>query len=229
MSDRRIEAEDLRRRFANPPRDAAAVPGCPGAETFWKGARRELSREKLGSVLDHVASCPACTVAWRLTREQLAAADGMIVPLTGDSSRASPAGWRRRAWSIWAPVAAAAVLAGIALLVPWRQPEPPAGPVLRTPAEESIRSLVPESDLLPAEQFTLRWSAGPPGSRYAIRVTDQRLNLIAGARALEGAEYTVPAGDLSGLEAGTVILWQVEAVLPDGRRLVSETFTAKLR
>ena len=107
--------------------------------------------------------------------------------------------------------------------------ETPSGPVLRTLAQEPIRSLVTEGAALPADGFTLRWTEGPEGSYHAIRVTDRRLNLLAGARSLDEAAYTVPAEALTGLEAGTVILWQVETVLPDGRRVASETFTVKLR
>ena len=41
-------------------------------------------------------------------------------------------------------------------------------------------------------------------------------------------EFTVPAAALAGLEPGSLVLWQVELILPEGRRIVSETFATRL-
>ena len=83
--------------------------------------------------------------------------------------------------------------------------------------------------MLSVREAVLRWSAGPEGARYDVRVTDTALRAIAGAAALSEPEYQVPLESLADLADGDRILWQVETVLPDGSRSTSETFSARIR
>ena len=100
--------------------------------------------------------------------------------------------------------------------------------MLRTLGDTTIESRLAEGEALAADRFILRWSPGPEGTRYDVRVTDRRLEHLARAVSLERPEYTVSAAVLAGLEPGSVVLWQVEMVLPDGRRFASRTFATRL-
>jgi hypothetical protein len=51
---------------------------------------------------------------------------------------------------------------------------------------------------------------------------------LARARGLTAGEYLVPRGKLAPIPAGGKIVWQVEAVLPDGETVKSQTFLATL-
>jgi hypothetical protein len=214
-------SEDLQRRFTEPPEGASPAGDCPEAETFLDAVRGRLPPRENRDLADHAAICPSCTVAWKLARDY---ADEAGLEIDAEPSRGvSPI---RR----WAPAAAAlaAVVLLAVVLIPWQRETEPTAPVLRTPVQETIESLVPVDARLPAAEFTLRWSPGPQGARYAIRVTDRRLEHLAGAAVLDRPEYTVPEAALSGLEPGSRVLWQVETVLPDGRRIVSATFATEI-
>jgi len=135
-------------------------------------------------------------------------------------------------WRRLAPVAAAAALV-LAAAVPvlLRVPLPvveTGAPVHRTPGEFAIRSLVRDGEKLPSGSFVLRWAGGPDGTRYVVRVTDRHLRPIAGGRALTERRFTVPERSLEGLERGDMVFWQVEAILPDGRQVASDTFTVRI-
>ena len=131
----------------------------------------------------------------------------------------------------WLPAAAAlaAILALVAVVVPWDTVLRPASPGPRSGQHDGIESLVPDGAILPADEFTLRWSPAPEGARYTVRVTDSRLRHVAAGEALVRAEFTVPEEALTGLAAGDIVLWQVEAVLPDGSRVTSRTFSSRLQ
>ena len=53
--------------------------------------------------------------------------------------------------------------------------------------------------------------------------------VLATARDQPKAEYRVPAAALAGLPPGARLLWQVDAVYPDGSRRTSPTFTATVQ
>jgi hypothetical protein len=227
MSERMPPSDDLRRRFLEPPEGAVSEAACPEPERYLRAALGELSAEENRELAEHGAVCPACTLAWKLAGEYaeeaaLKTSDRAEGIAEGRVPRA-----RRRYW-LPAAAALAAALALVAVLAPWPGREGAPAPVLRAIEQEAIESLVPEGSSLPADAFTLRWSGGPEGSRFALRVTDRRLEHLAGASALDAREYTVPPEALAYLEPGTMVLWQVEATLPDGRRLVSETFATRL-
>ena len=122
---------------------------------------------------------------------------------------------------------AASILLVVAVIGTQRQPDVLEAPVLRAPAEEPIKSLLPMDQPLSREQFVLRWR-GPEGASYNIRVSTTALSRLASARGLEESEYQVPGGKLTDLPDGSRILWQVEAVLPGGEILRSRTFKSRL-
>lgn len=210
-----MDLEALRERFLSPPEGSSRAAHCPRPERYLKATLGELPVRENRALADHAATCAACTVTWRLAREYVATAD---LP----SARAS--GIRR--W-LWPAAALAAGMAAVALLGLWQQ-DRPSSPTLRNQGKSEIRSLLAEDRAYPREELVLRWSPGPEGSRYDVRVTDRRLNHVAGGRSLTEPVFPVPGPQLEAIEGGEQVLWQVEMILPDGRRVVSRTFTARL-
>lgn len=219
MSDAPAGYDDLKRLYLSPPPGVAHAPGCPEPDRILAAVLGELSVEENRGLADHAAICPSCTVAWHLARDYAGEA-GMSRP---EPLPAARTGLRRGALA----AAAAAVLIAAALLT-WNRQGPPLEPVLRSGQGDAIESLVPEATALPSSAFILRWSAGPAGCRYNVRVTDPMLNHLAGARALEQPEYTIPPDSLAGVESGGLVLWQVETIRPDGRSITSPTFSVRL-
>ncbi|MFP2933952.1 hypothetical protein ACLESO_54285, partial [Pyxidicoccus sp. 3LG] len=92
----------------------------------------------------------------------------------------------------------------------------------------AVVSQVPESAPLPRERCILRWSGGPEGTRWSLQLSSEDLSLVHRADSLTRGEYQVPAEVLAKLPAGTKLLWQVEARLPDGQIRRSATFVNRL-
>ena len=221
MKENEAAAELLRARFTSPPRGAVVGDDCPAPDRIWLAARNETPWSEIRSLLDHAAACPACTVAWRLAREQHRT-EARAVPMA-----AIPVPRPDRRWLRYG--AAAAVLfvgAGLALYR-W-SPKEPESPGMRATAPIAIRALVPDGGALPRQGFRLRWTPGPPGTRYSIQVTDERLATLAEAPSLERPEFLVPEAAVSRLGPDERILWQVKAVFPDGARVTSDTFLARV-
>lgn len=205
---------------------AGEGPHCPDVERFWAAATGEAGRRETRAMLDHAARCEACAEAWALALS-MARDAGVQAPAL--SARAPGPVWR--AWYVWAPSLAAAALLALGLWIDYRHlldrrgPSPAwRGP---TPAAD-IRSLVPEDRPLPRDAFVLRWSTGAAGTRYRVRVLSPDLALVSQADGLEAAAYQVPASSLARLPSGTRLLWQVEALERDGKRLTSQTFFVRL-
>jgi hypothetical protein len=131
--------------------------------------------------------------------------------------------------SRWFPLAAAAAvvisLAAIAVLY-W--PPSDMAPVYRAPGGEWLQSAIPEEAPLPRERCLLRWTPGPEGTVYQVRVTNQKLDVLARAGGLEAPEFLVPVEALEGVAPGARIVWQVTARLPDGKKVDSTSFLARV-
>ena len=111
-------------------------------------------------------------------------------------------------------------------LIPWLNRPP--GDEFRDPGGYKIESLVP-SETLSRETFRLRWTPGPQGSRYQVRVTTEDLRVLATAEDLTVPEYLVEPDRLASLSPGARVLWQVDVVLPSGERASSQTFVARVK
>jgi len=195
---------------------------CAEPGRIWAAVDGALPASEARSLVLHSIDCPACEAAWRLAREMRAGA----VPAPANVLR-SPGVVRGGRWR-WAAGAVAAVVV-LGLFPVWlaihRRDEPP---LFRDEAAGGIRSLVPEEDLQPRVHCLLRWSPGPPGTRYNIQVALADLRPVASASALDRAEYLVPEAALQALTPGTRIFWRVESLLPDGGRQISTTFVARV-
>lgn len=93
------------------------------------------------------------------------------------------------------------------------------------PAEVAV-TLQPRNQVgsaLPQQDFVLRWSSGPAGSRYDVSVMTSDLKVVAEGRDLKVTEYQVPPERL-GMAAGTELLWRVVARTPQGATISSSLF-----
>jgi hypothetical protein len=213
--------EDLKAAFASLSESAVSGPDCPPPEAIWDAVTGAGSPAHASAVVEHTSRCFACAEAWRLAREF----GGRTVsePGSAGSTPASRVPGRRT----WTALAAAMVVlsAGIGLVI-LRRGAPPV--VMRAGEEIEIRSLVPESAPLSREACVLKWSEPAAGARYTVRVGTEDLAPIALAENLDRAEYRIQAKDLEKVPQGSAIVWRVEAVLPDGRRIASAGFRNRL-
>lgn len=217
------EDEKLREVFGTVSPDAAPTDACPSPDRLWSAVHGELEDADFREVTLHAIDCPTCTEAWRVARE--------VVKESGPRESAEPEPHARHGAGLgwWGLAAAAAMLALVALTLELREPSTPTGPepAYRSDVEEPVRSLVPEGGTLARDEFVLRWE-GPEGARYEVRVATEDLRVLATAEDLTEPEYRVPVERLEGLAPGSTIVWQVEAVLPDGSRWTSAGFVAEL-
>lgn len=211
----------LQRAFAATGWDAAPGDECPSAERVWMAVRGELPHLETSHIILHTATCAACAAAWRLAHST--GADAPREP-----HAAAPA-WRS-VW-VWGPGLAAAALLVTGLLgdLPLRLRESPAPVSYREGAEAAIQSLLPDGAELPRDALVLRWSPGPPGSRYNVRVMTEDLSWIAGAWSIDSTQYQVPAEAVAALAAGAKLLWQVDVDAPDQPRRTSSTFILRVQ
>jgi hypothetical protein len=205
--------QELERAFAALGDRAESRDGCPAPERIWEAVRGELPAGEAEAIVDHTSSCGACAEAWRIA-----------VEIARNAPVAAPRAWIRRPRA-WLGVGVAAMLAlsiGGAYL--WRDRNRGAAPAFRQADGAVIRSLVAETTPLPRDGLVLRWSPGPDGTRYRVRVSREDLSLVAVAQNLERTEYQVPTAALQSIAPNTRLLWQVDASLPGGVRTTSPTF-----
>lgn len=223
----------LRAAFQTCGSPALDPESCPKPEGILLAVRGELPADELRAVIDHMATCPACAQDWRLAvafEQELSQPvqkpdRGQVQKPTRELSKAPPA-WRPLAVGA---LAAAAALALAAIGLPWRDWIKPSPPVYRAPERAAIHSLIEEGAALPAESFVLSWTAVPGAATYEIDVTTEALAEVASTKNLATPQFQVPASALAGLPPGTRLYWQAAAVLADGTRIASPTFSALLR
>lgn len=208
----------LREAFAALGERAAPRPDCPEPDRLWAAATGEAPVEERHEIIAHTAACASCASAFRLAR-------GLAEEKSDPAGRIEPdSRFVRRPWLRWAaPLAAALILA---VLIPflWRSGPAP----YRGGESREIVSEIPEAAVLPRGDTLLRWSAGPPGSRYEIRVLTSEGREIAVESDLTAPRYRIPPSALERVEAGTVLYWQVKAFPPEGTSVASKTFSVRL-
>jgi hypothetical protein len=219
MTNGDFEDGRLREAFAL----SDGLPGrreeCPSPERLWESAREELGARENERVIRHLAGCAACSAAWRVARD-LAGAEAAI-------ARAEAP--RRLDWRGFIPLAAAAMLIlAVGLTLESVGTRPPRSPAYRAEEGSWIRPGEDSPGALPRDRFVLRWSQGPEGSTYDVRVVAAGHGPIARGLRLDRPEFSVPASALAGVASGAKILWQVTAYLPDGRVADSSTFVTEV-
>ncbi|MGE0811933.1 MAG: hypothetical protein AB7O28_14170 [Vicinamibacterales bacterium] len=217
MTDR-DDVERLRSGFRSLAQSAKDACSADDLAAVWDAVRGDLEPEARRALVARLADEPALAEAWRIAHALEAPGPRAV------ASVAAP----RRTWSpAWLGAAAVLVLGlSAALLVPGLRH---AEPVLRRPAGLAVESLVAPDAALPRAAFELRWSPGPAGSRYQVRVTSEDLRVIAAVSDLETPSYRVPADALAGVPGGGTVFWQVDVTLPAGARRSSTTFVTHVQ
>jgi hypothetical protein len=193
---------------------------CLPWERLWDSAHGTLSRRDEEPVLLHLGECSACAAAWRMAREMaLDAPDGRV-----------PVPARRWRPSRWIPIAAAAALLVVvgAIGVQVLRDRTPSAPVYRSPGADWLHSELAADQVLPRDHCLLRWTPGPEGTTYQVRVMSEDHDALARGRRLDRAEFLIPPAALEGVPSGGRIFWQVTVRLPDGRTVDSETFDGRV-
>jgi hypothetical protein len=210
--------EALRKAFQALGETAREETSPADLDLVWRAVSGELPAPERRQLVERLATEPALAESWRVADELWRAAPA--------SNRATT----RQAWFL-APswLAAAAVLViGIAAGLVYQR-SAPSDNTLRSSEEYRIESLVPREASLPRDAFRLRWTAGPAGSRYAVRVTTEDLRVLATASDLAVPELGVESAQLSSVTSGARVFWQVDVTLPGGERVSSQTFVVQLQ
>lgn len=222
MSGHEAVTDRLRRAFAE--LDEHRQSGlCPDPGTIWDGVHGRLDPPLARDVAIHLAACAACAADWRIAMrsEQRGAC---LHPATSVNSQ--PAGRAAR----WTALAAAATLLLAALVFTVSQVGDPTVtvPVYREAGDSLIRSLLPDGSAVPRRHALLRWTPVGEDALYSIEVGTLTLAPLASAHDLKITEFVIPGEALRSVGDGESIVWQVEASLPDGRRVASEAFVVRI-
>ncbi len=205
------DLRDLESAFASLADDGRSTDLCPDAATIWDAVRGASPAAERRRIIDHLASCGPCSEAWRI-----ALAAGAAERRPTEAARSTSRFW----------LAAAAVLIGATSL--WIVTRPTGTTEYRQGPRQEIASLVPAGASIPRTEFRLRWSPLGTGAIYRLRVATERLDVLATIPNLSTTEHVVPAEALAAVAKGATIVWQVEAVLPDGRHVSSASFTVRI-
>ena len=207
------EDDPLRRGFMSLGEGAPTKEDCPSPEVIWEASSGRSDAESFQRLVEHNASCPACAEEWRLARG--------IKVVAGDERYARPmvsAGG-------WLAAAAVLLMLGVGAYLLNRT----GGEQMRSGSSLVIHSFLPEEAPLRREECVLRWTAGPEGTVYGIRVLTEDAEEIAAADNLSENEYHLQEDALRAVDSGERIYWRVQARLPDGSESDSTTFINRIR
>jgi hypothetical protein len=194
-------------------------------DRIWRAVSGELPPDERRDVVERVAASPACAEAWRVAHLLWTEAQGGAVAQEGSS----PAPPTSRTWTAPSWLAAAAVLligVGVAVV---SQVGRESGDTFRDSTRYGIESLVPAGTTLARDAFRLRWTPGPDGSRYDVRVTTEDLQVLESVSGLTAPELALDRELLTPVAAGGRVLWQVDVTLPSGVRVSSQTFIVRVQ
>jgi hypothetical protein len=211
--------ERLRRSFQALAPSKARPCSPEDLDRVWAAVRGELPAAERRALVERLADDPAIAEAWRVAHTLRR--DDPWVPAV-ESRRSTPVVGR------WLATAAVALLAVSAVLVVSRL-DRSNGDTMRTPGGTRIEALIASDAAMSRDAFRLRWTPGPVGSRYQVRVTTEDLQVLTTIANLAEPEVTIDPAVLAGLTPGTPVLWQVEATGPGGERTVSQTFATRLQ
>lgn len=209
MNPQQEEFEKLSRAWAA--RDqSSAHEQHPGAEELYEAASGNLARERRLEIIDHVAKCAECTQAWKIALEV-------------DAREEKVSGTQRP----WRFALAASVILAVGLMTYLVVPFDQGTPQYRD-AVDPLAPVTAIGSTLPRDQFVLRWSAGAAGTTYLVRLSTADLASLLVKSDITATELLVPSSVLANVKAGEELLWQVEAQLPDGRRVASQTYVVRV-
>jgi hypothetical protein len=221
-------SDDLEQRF----REALPDTGegdCPPADALWAAATGELPFDEVRALVDHGARCARCAEAWRILGDVRHAA------VESNPAEAHPLPPRPLApagpGGAWARQRALVPLAGAALAATlvWTvlRPSPPGSPAVERGNGAGIVLRAESPPVQAASEALLRWSEVPGASSYNVTVLTPDLVVLHQAVGVSARELRLPEGVRQ--RAGAGLLWNVDAVLPDGRTVASPTFELQLK
>lgn len=225
------DSGDLERRFlaSIPESDGAR---CPEPAVFWEAVAGELEAARTRALVDHTATCRACSEALRIARDVRAEGPDGSIAVPTDAAAARVASRRGVRWMGRAATglvgAALAASVGV-VLVRTQVPREPiverGGPAGDAPADV-LRPTSSESQ--PASDVVLRWTGYPGALGYNVTVLTPDLAVVHRAVGVATPEVRVPATAIRAA-TGSGLLWNVDAVLPDGRTVGSRTFKLQVQ
>jgi hypothetical protein len=210
--------ERLRKAFQNLAEATDGECSVDDKERIWLALTGRLPASERRELVDRMAREPALAEAWRIASELADA-----VPTDATRPIRHPLLRWSRSWAA-AAVVVLTVAAGVMLMYRSLSPVD----TLRTSDEPVVEPLVPDDAALSREAFRLRWTPGPPESRYQVRVTTEDLQMVATASDLTMPELMVQPEALAQIAPGARLLWQVDVIAPDGSRSSSRTFTTRV-
>lgn len=203
-------------------------------EELWAVVCGEADPRAAAPLVERLARDAALLEEWTVARvfaEEAAAAEARDPAPAEEAAAAEPGAPAAnasayRSWLALAAVAAAVLVA--VLLWPRAQPVRYDGGSgeMRTSTAAALRSTV--EGPLRRDAATLTWTAVEGATRYEVQVTTVDLEPVLAVTGLAQPSVTLDAARLVALPPGTTLLWRVEAVLGDGSRERSETFTIAL-
>lgn len=208
---------------------------CPSPERLWAAAAEELPVAERRAIVDHTSRCAACAEDFRVVAALVHQSPAYQAAALARKPAFDPIGWLegffrklmaptyRPAWAAIALV----LVAGVVISYQ-RRLDPDEPPVYRGAEDAEIVSLLEAAPRLPRQAALLRWK-GPEGARFELTITTAELRKVHQALDLEQNTYQVPEEVLTSIPDGSRLLWRVEAVLPDGRRVSSSTFDFELK
>ena len=218
MTDRDEADERLRQAFQSLGDAAREEPAVEDLDRIWRTLSGDLPAAERRELVERMATDPALAEAWRVAHELRRVAPPEV------SAATRTARFRTPSWM----AAAAVVLIGIAIGVLY-QLSPSREGTFRDAGTYVIESLVQADSTLPRDAFRLRWTPGPEDSRYRVRVTTEDLTVLTTIPDLTGPEVVLESAVLSSVPPGARVLWQVDATLPGGENVSSETFTVRVQ
>jgi hypothetical protein len=188
---------------------------CPDPADIYEAAAGRLDHELRLRIVDHVTICAECARAWRL------AAD-----LQPARRAAQKARFPVRTLGMLAAAASIVVAAGVFFMM-----EPPEQtlPGYRDGGSLAAPESRVEQSVMPRDEFRLRWSPGPAGATYTLRLTDATLTPVLVETGIAASEFEVPREALDNLDSGSRLYWQVEVRLASGEQAASPTYPVVLR
>jgi hypothetical protein len=203
----------LREAFASLS-DGRADGGSADTGRIFDAVHGGMSVEARRTIVEELVTDADAAEAWRLARE--------LAPEPVPAHVAP----RQDAWK-WLPIAAALVLAvglGWRLFSPGG---PTPAPGYRGAEQRAIASALPQDVPLSRARPTLRWTA-LENARYRVRVLTPELAVLVESGELTSPAYTLSDEVLRRVAPGALVLWQVEARMPDNAVIVSPTFSVRL-
>jgi hypothetical protein len=220
VTDRHEPDERLRKAFQSLGETSRREPSAEELDQIWRAMSGELPAPERRALVERMAGDPSLAEAWRVAHEvRRTAAAPSHAPVTRDTRT-----WMRPGLATAAVIFIAAALGALLQLS-----RPADEDTFRDPGGYVVASLVPPDAALARDAFRLRWTGGPEDSRYHVRVTTEDLRVLATVSDLVVPELLVNPDALSDVASGSRVLWQVEATLPGGERVSSQTFVARVQ